>query len=753
MAGRKSGARVFATPAWRLVASRNIMVARVLAFLLSAFACAISQADTRVSDGAIHATQSTARSETTDRALQVAVDSPATPSPGDAFGVQPAPRVNGPFAESPWLRGQRKPLVGEARLDATLNRLFTDLAGLTSAPADDRLLAEALGTDCQASRSPEVREALLAARVDDVRRDNGLSFETGARTHTWSEDFGDRSASAYVGLAWDLLRDGRLERQVESAVLAKARQIERLQGARDLRRSLAGCRHTAIIVHFNAQKTRLQNWLERFLDAERELLRGNYFAGSIPLDNVLRWERDLERTRQKLATYAQLGAVPAVRLAEGGVDEPPLLDIDLGRLLDSLAQDPSYEQIATLAREIAESRQAAGIDSRLRVFLRPGVSRVNGGGFERDVALGVTYSTPLFGARSDIRRLEAEQVVALQQDQRRQAADNVLRQYYEFRTVLEDGVKLHFQREEMLERLRRGIVQMNFTAPAGGDLGQLLQAVKELLDTQQELLDNKQRLYVGLLQVLSVSGVDYRPEFVRPVSFEQPSDRLRVGHRAVYLWSDSFNRVDNRFLLDLAASQRWSSLLVSAGRRTDTGKVEALVTAAKANGVEIELVLGDPAWVRRPSATLQDEFAAVYRRVRTLHLDVEPHTLPDWRSRRGEYLERWAGIIEAAAAVRGVGQQLAIALPTHLSASEVERLGRYADRIYVMAYETADVATIVRRLAPFLSLPKERLVIAVRPADFADQMALESALMALRGATGIEHFALHGVDQLLEYSN
>ncbi|MGR8921052.1 MAG: hypothetical protein ACU85V_15660, partial [Gammaproteobacteria bacterium] len=67
-------------------------------------------------------------------------------------------------------------------------------------------------------------------------------------------------------------------------------------------------------------------------------------------------------------------------------------------------------------------------------------------------------------------------------------------------------------------------------------------------------------------------------------------------------------------------------------------------------------------------------------------------------------------------------------------------------RLHVMAYETDDAERIARRMQTTIAAAgPERLSLALRVSDFADEWALEQAIDVLAGRLGIASFSLHDV--------
>lgn len=137
-----------------------------------------------------------------------------------------------------------------------------------------------------------------------------------------------------------------------------------------------------------------------------------------------------------------------------------------------------------------------------------------------------------------------------------------------------------------------------------------------------------------------------------------------VARRAVWVWSDSVMR-DPRARDTLIAwarrhrvdrvYQHVEPLLVQ-----DPGAVEAFVRHLRRQGLRVEALLGDPAWIGAPDSALArlDYLFGMHDRLGTdtltaVHLDVEPQGLPGWRTRRDTLVTAFQALVERLRDHRG----------------------------------------------------------------------------------------------------
>jgi hypothetical protein len=160
-----------------------------------------------------------------------------------------------------------------------------------------------------------------------------------------------------------------------------------------------------------------------------------------------------------------------------------------------------------------------------------------------------------------------------------------------------------------------------------------------------------------------------------------------------------------RALISLGAS--WRARLAAG----DRGEIERLRTLA-AGGLSLVALAGDAAWARRPRPLPRalDELAAIQARhglFEALHLDVEPHTLEEWRSTKEARARLMAGLVDLLDAVHARLPQwpLEIALhPLHAQAplpdgtNALEAIARRVVVACLMAYRIGAHRIIERAL-------------------------------------------------------
>lgn len=100
-----------------------------------------------------------------------------------------------------------------------------------------------------------------------------------------------------------------------------------------------------------------------------------------------------------------------------------------------------------------------------------------------------------------------------------------------------------------------------------------------------------------------------------------------------------------------------------------------------------------------------------------VHLDVEPHVLPDFRARRTHYVTRLAGLL-AGARAELPDKKITAAVPHWYTAQEIALLLTSCDALHLMTYELTGRISRSRKLRSLLESYGSRVTLALRATDF-----------------------------------
>jgi hypothetical protein len=111
-------------------------------------------------------------------------------------------------------------------------------------------------------------------------------------------------------------------------------------------------------------------------------------------------------------------------------------------------------------------------------------------------------------------------------------------------------------------------------------------------------------------------------------------ERRRHSDRSMYLWSSAFNTYTIDYIETYLTTNKISTALVSSSNKTAFNQ---LAKRLSAKGVQTELLLGSNSVLTNTNqvAYFDNLFTGIdTKNITALHLDVEPHTLSDYQTRK-----------------------------------------------------------------------------------------------------------------------
>lgn len=608
-----------------------------------------------------------------------------------------------------------------------------------------------LKTDCERSQSVNYREQVLLKEADLARRDLGLYFDAGVRDQ-WDADFkSEDSQQAYVGLTWRVLEDGYREQRHRANLAQTRAESEALASRIELRQVLESCRYDATRDSFAPVWLPLLTLKESFLLKLFGMQKESYLMGGVYLDDLLDSQRELE---SMLEHYRMLQSGLERQVAEISPGMPPLLDLNMPEIRRRIEDDPEREQLLKLKHSILDEQSVANDDKRLRFYLRYNLyqdSEDNG------PTVGAAFSMPLSanrysGSIVDLRKREVEQEIQDGQQQRLRRSELA---YGELLEQRERVVKQNYRYLAAYEQLRRSIGRHQWLPEEGG-FKSAVARMTTLIDAAVELMRAVEEMYRRVHRVFLRSGIGYSPELVEFTPLQDSHYRARQGEwRALYIWSDSFNRLHNGVIQDFLYAKGITKVILSGSDKIQGHKLAGFMQDSERKGIEVQVLVGDNSWLKESKQqALMARIDRLIERTGYLHIDVEPHTLKDFKQNRRAYLDRYQKLLTSIDNHIGDRGELSVSVPLHWDTQDYQDINKKADSVYLMAYEIQRVDLLKRRLAkviPHLSV--EKVVVALRPEEFMNQVELESVMQQLIAAFGVTHFALHDLESYLELSD
>ena len=275
--------------------------------------------------------------------------------------------------------------------------------------------------------------------------------------------------------------------------------------------------------------------------------------------------------------------------------------------------------------------------------------------------------------------------------------------------------------------------------------------MRALLNSALELVRAKEALYVRINELFKIAGLFYQPDLVRPLALPQENYRARAGKRTVYIWSDFFNKTPNQQIFDLLFTKGIDRVLLSHGKKTNAVKAKAFVSKASKQGIQLELIVGDNQWIHPEKQPAVISAVKHYAELSEwIHLDIEPHTLPGYRSNRKAYLDNYLVMLEKIRQ-QLTGNKLSVALPTHWPDDVYLKINGLVDKVYLMSYEANEFSRQQSRLKRLFDvLDKNKTVVVLNMKEFEDEWEFESLIEALNKGMRINEFGIHQISNYLQ---
>ncbi|MBN1141327.1 MAG: hypothetical protein JXB25_05975 [Deltaproteobacteria bacterium] len=598
----------------------------------------------------------------------------------------------------------------------------------------------------------------LRMRAEDARKELGLDLRLRYNQSFGEGDsFRDSCHTYTAGLVWDLIDEGFLEQRQLAREIDLKRQLAQLRYPQQRMLELYPCRDNAIFEYFGRKRLDLAIDRLALLQPYVQLLRRGYFSGGRYVDDLYRMEDELHRTQTLVETYARRSRIGEGNRGDGlDCQEAPLVELNLEEMMRALLKEGMAERALWLESQILKNRHNPLFNLELEVFADTSAIDDPETGSDKDFRFGAQLRIPLILGHSRRLQGEMDQVRLKYAGESQDVSLELAKRHAGYRGKLADALRMYYRGLILQERFRRALHALESASPsmARGDdaLSAAAGCLLELLDARMEMLSVQESCYRQILYLLTGAGLEYSPDFFKPFFLNTSRVRGRMGDRTVYVWSATFNGLSNDTILDFFAAKAVTRVLVSAGAKTRRDKLVEFLDAARRRGVEVELVVSDNQWIFPEKEKVAEQTAGhLLALCPNLHLDIEPHTLKGYRLDKAGYWRLYLNLVTRLdGVVRQAGGHLSVSLPVRVEPELVRRLVPLVERIFVMAYGRTKVDGIRRGLEPFAQVDRERLSIALRPADFPDEPCLEGFIDKVIKDTGVHGISIHALRHYLD---
>lgn len=220
--------------------------------------------------------------------------------------------------------------------------------------------------------------------------------------------------------------------------------------------------------------------------------------------------------------------------------------------------------------------------------------------------------------------------------------------------------------------------------------------------------------------------------------------------RSMYIWSSAFNNYTVEYIETYLQTNNISTAIVSSSNKTAFNQ---LATRLSAKGTKVELLLGSNSVLTNTNqvAYFDNLFKDIdVKKISALHLDVEPHTLPDYQTKKEYYLKLYVELLKTAkiyAAQKGI--KLSVDIPVFYPEATLKEIYTQADTVYLMAYEIQSMNYLATRVSEEMALGKNKTIVAFRSNDFANRAAFETYVTNAMTKLGTSKVAMHDLTRFV----
>ncbi len=610
----------------------------------------------------------------------------------------------------------------------------------------NRSISTILAGDCEAEWDNNFQIKALFTDADNVDANNGLSLRGGYSTRGIEEDLSNYG-DAYIELSWDVLKDGFKDNNLRADRIRRQAEIITLEGERKKSATEYRCRRFNIGRQFVALESSLISLKLQLMEPVYQAEKKAYFSGWSSFDEFLVSEEDIRLARNELE---HIYSNPLWRDAFAEKVNPPVIDIDILAIIEAIKKDNRTQQIKELEKQNIIDKYAFEDGNRLRFFLRH--EHRSQRQAEDDLVAGLRFTIPLFYKSTDTQYYKARQIDKEASYATWKRIDNTRTAYEQLRVQLERVVKQQYSYLRSKERVRR--IQVGKSLNQNLKLAVAIARLRTHLDAAIELIQAKRELYRRVNEVFLVSGISFDEHFIKVSPLKVADYRARLGDRSIYIWSRRFNAMPNNQIIDFLEAKSIRRVLISAGKKTDHVKLNQFIEIAQKESIVVEAIIGSNNWLfpenhaRAVAAT-----AVAMERFPAVHFDIEPQAMKVSKQLKRQYVDYYLDLLREVRKSSPDGY-LTIAVPFHWPDNVYQQLNYLSNQLYVMAYGTDKVETIVRRINRIAeNVPLEKLTVVLRIDDFKSEWALEQAIIAIQKATGVNAFSFHQLDTFIKLSN
>lgn len=628
--------------------------------------------------------------------------------------------------------------------------------------ANTRLLHTLLSYKVDHSNKSNALESQLnLLKIDMHKRDIGLNGSAGYLENLDPAPDDDNLfyfRRIQAGLTWNILKDGFVSHKYRAKSLAAEYELSQKANSREKKKEDYLSRWHSIMFMFNQVKVDILSQRQLVLKTQLDYAREFYRLKLLKREELLAIEARVAETKAMLSIYESYNQQlsPDFPTVVSYSDNIPVFDLNMNILLSDFKALAS-DSIVNLSEDLLKYKTSIVHDIRLNAFLRYNwYDIVNTATGNRSfLSLGLNASFPIpFNQKikKEIYRTEFELEKFQGETSLSETQKELLNDAYEYRYKLKQYVNFYEKRVRFMELLRQENVLLKLD-PLDFNPVKALGLIDDILKIDIELTELNQNMYLKTLRIYSEIPYLRSRDLVKPFFMPNFDDKEDKIQRSFYLWSSGLRDYSPSFIEEYLKYNQADELVLSVNEDHDLDSLRTeLINNLSAKKRPIHLMIGRNKLMTE--GNINDHLNAITKNLNAenfsgIHLDIEPHTFDDYKSRKAEYLKKYEELInEASAWCKAQNKELSVSIPLHYPIELVNNLYTKVDKIYFMCYENVKAEYLIRKLNEFGH--SEQTVIALRTDDFSNRLELERLFDEISIKTGIHALCMHDFSSVFE---
>lgn len=207
---------------------------------------------------------------------------------------------------------------------------------------------------------------------------------------------------------------------------------------------------------------------------------------------------------------------------------------------------------------------------------------------------------------------------------------------------------------------------------------------------------------------------------------------------SVYIWSKDFRAISNSELSALLIKHKVQQAFISDDEDSLLKhKKQLLCRGLKNTNIRVVHLIGYNQWLRLSDRNLQKCINRLPHG--RFHIDIEPHTMPDWPENKIYYQHKYLKILNLLHA-KG---EVTAAIPFHFNQDFIKEIYKKTSLCYIMVYGKANMEAWHSRLADELRVSRGQMSFCFNVNDYSSSSEMEYTINKFRNQYNCTTIAIH----------